>query len=73
MKQSISMLLTEAGITFEIKGRVKSVYSIYNKLNNGKKWDDIYDILALRVFVNKVADLFMVLVIGPFSKCLHGD
>ena len=58
MKESISKLLTENNIDFEIKGRVKSVYSIYNKLNNGKKWENIYDILALRVFVEKESDCY---------------
>ncbi len=58
MKESISKILTEAEIKFEIKGRVKSVYSIYNKLSNGKKWEDIYDILALRVFVDKESDCY---------------
>lgn len=61
MKESIVELLTEADITFEIKGRVKSVYSIYNKLNNGKEWDKIYDILALRVFVNTEAECYQVI------------
>ena len=61
MKESIIELLSDAGITFEIKGRVKSVYSIYNKLNNGKKWDNIYDILALRVFVNTEAECYQVI------------
>ena len=59
MKESISDILKENGLTFEIKGRVKSVYSIYNKLNNGKKWNDIYDFLALRVFVEKVSDCYL--------------
>lgn len=58
MKESIIELLTNAGIKFEIKGRVKSVYSIYNKLNNGKKWDNIYDILALRIFVEQESDCY---------------
>ncbi len=58
MKEAISNLLNENGIVHEIKGRVKSVYSIYNKLNNGKKWNDIYDILALRIYVEKVSDCY---------------
>lgn len=61
MKDSISHLLHDNGITHEIKGRVKSVYSIYNKLNNGKKYSDIYDILALRVFVEKEAECYAVI------------
>ncbi len=60
MKNSISTILTNNGINFEIKGRVKSVYSIYNKLQNGKKWEDIYDILALRVFVEKESECYAV-------------
>jgi len=58
MKDSLSNLLLENGINHQIKGRVKSVYSIYNKLNNGKKWSDIYDVLALRVFVDKETDCY---------------
>ena len=61
MKQSITELLIDNDIKFEIKGRVKSVYSIYNKLSNGKKWEDIYDILALRVFVEKESDCYAVI------------
>jgi len=61
MKDNISHLLIENNIKFEIKGRVKSVYSIYNKLSNGKKWEDIYDILALRVFVEKESDCYAVI------------
>lgn len=60
MQNSLSALLKENDIKFEIKGRVKSVYSIYNKLNNGKKWEDIYDILALRIFVEKESDCYQV-------------
>ena len=60
MQESICDLLNENEIKFEIKGRVKSVYSIYNKLSTGKKWDDIYDILALRIFVDKESDSYAV-------------
>lgn len=61
MKDSIINILTEQGLKFKIKGRVKSVYSIYNKLNNGKKWSDIYDILALRVILEDVSDCYMAM------------
>ena len=59
MKDEISDILTENNIKFEIKGRVKSIYSIYNKLNNGKRFDEIYDILALRVYLNKESDCYL--------------
>lgn len=61
MKESIIDILTKAGIKFEIKGRVKSVYSIYNKLSNGKEWNKIYDILALRIFVEEESDCYQVI------------
>lgn len=61
MKDSLSHLLIDNDIKFEIKGRVKSVYSIYNKLSNGKKWENIYDILALRIFVEKESDCYAVI------------
>ena len=52
MKDSISEILTQNGINFKIKSRVKSVHSLYNKMDNGKRFNDIYDIYALRVLVN---------------------
>ncbi len=58
MKENISELLEESNLKFEIKGRVKSIYSIYQKLLTGRTWDDIYDILALRVFVNKESECY---------------
>ncbi len=61
MKEDLSHLLNENDIEHKIKGRVKSVYSIYNKLSNGKTWDQIYDILALRIFVNTEAECYTVI------------
>lgn len=59
MKASITDILTEQGLKFKIKARVKSVHSIYNKLSTGRKWSDIYDILALRVILEDVSDCYM--------------
>lgn len=61
MKESISDILTENGINFKIKGRVKSVHSLYNKMDNGKRFSDIYDILALRVFVDTEQDCYLTI------------
>ena len=61
MKLSISEILTANGVNFKIKGRVKSVHSLYNKMDNGKRWNDIYDILALRVFVDTVQDCYLTI------------
>lgn len=61
MQDSISDLMVEQNISFKIKSRVKSVYSIYNKLNHGKKWEQIYDILAMRVIVEKVSECYLAI------------
>ncbi len=61
MQQEVSQLLTSHHISFEIKGRAKSIYSIYNKLNKGKKFSDIYDLLALRILVDTEQDCYLVL------------
>ena len=61
MKESISTLLNEHNIKHEIKGRSKSIYSIYNKMQNGKKFEEIYDILALRVYVNTESECYLTL------------
>lgn len=61
MLDEVSNLLTEHNISHEIKGRSKSIYSIYNKMNKGKKFEDIYDILALRVFVNTEQECYLSL------------
>ena len=61
MKDSISEILTSNGVNFKIKGRVKSVHSLYNKMDNGKRFEDIYDILALRVFVDTEEDCYLTI------------
>ena len=61
MMESVSKILDENGISHEMKGRSKSVYSIYNKLQKGKSFNQIYDILALRYFVNTEADCYLAL------------
>ncbi len=61
MMQAVSELLNEHNIPHEIKGRSKSIYSIYNKLNKGKKFNEIYDLLALRILVNTEQECYLAL------------
>jgi len=61
MKQDVSDLLTEHHINHEIKGRSKSIYSIYNKMQHGKKFEEIYDLLALRILVNDPQECYLAL------------
>ena len=60
-KYEISVILDAHNIKFELLSRVKSVRGIYNKLKKGKKWDDIYDLLGIRVLVNSVEDCYRVI------------
>jgi GTP pyrophosphokinase len=61
MQREVTDLLTEHHIPHEIKGRAKSIYSIYNKLDKGKKFSDIYDLLALRILVNTEQECYLAL------------
>lgn len=61
MMQTVTDLLNEHNIPHEIKGRAKSIYSIYNKLNKGKKFSDIYDLLALRILVDTEQECYLAL------------
>ena len=61
MMDSVSKILDSNNIKHEMKGRTKSVYSIYNKLQKGKMFNQIYDILALRYLVNTEAECYLAL------------
>lgn len=61
MQMEVTELLNEHHIPHEIKGRAKSIYSIYNKLDRGKKFSDIYDLLALRILVNTEQECYLAL------------
>lgn len=44
--------LNKLGLTFEIKGRLKSVYSIWNKMKvQDVELDEVYDLFAIRVII----------------------
>lgn len=60
MKKNICDILINHNIKFEIKARVKSVHSIYNKLAKGRKWSDLYDILAMRLILPTESDCYLV-------------
>ncbi len=61
MQQEVSELLNEHHIPHDIKGRAKSIYSIYNKLDKGKKFSDIYDLLAIRILVSTEQECYLAL------------
>ncbi len=54
--------LREVGIQAEIQGRPKHFYSIYQKMREqGKSFEEIYDLIAIRVIVDTVGDCYTVL------------
>ncbi len=61
MIESVSELLNKHDIKHEIKGRSKSIYSIYKKLEKGKRFSDIFDLLALRIYVDTEQDCYQAL------------
>lgn len=61
MLNKVSELLNEHNINHSIKGRAKSIYSIYKKLDKGRKFSDIYDLLALRVLVETEQECYQAL------------
>ena len=52
------ILLQDLQLTYDMKSRVKSVYSIWNKMNSkGVSFDDIYDIFAVRIIFDPTGDV----------------
>ncbi|MBS3181092.1 MULTISPECIES: RelA/SpoT family protein [Leucobacter] len=59
---SIEGDLRESKIRGEVTGRPKELYSIYQKMIvRGREFDDIYDLVGIRVLVNSIRDCYAVL------------
>jgi GTP pyrophosphokinase len=65
--------LKKFGIKAAVQGRAKHFYSIYNKIRNrGVTFDEIFDLLALRIIVDKVEECYFVLgVVHDLWTPLH--
>jgi guanosine-3',5'-bis(diphosphate) 3'-pyrophosphohydrolase len=65
LKRVISMLeksLEEAGIEAKIKGRIKHVYSLWEKMQRKRlPVEHIYDVLAVRIVVDSLKDCYATL------------
>ena len=59
--------LQELNINAEVTGRGKHLWSIYEKMvQKGREFDDIFDLIAVRVIVDSVKDCYAAL------GCIHG-
>jgi len=63
LKGSLNTTLQTAGLSdFSVKGRRKSVFSIYKKMQKKKRsFDELFDIYGFRIIVSSIDDCYRVL------------
>lgn len=61
VRDQVNRELTKERIKFTMDGRVKSVYSLYKKLDRVGDIDKIYDLIALRIIVDDLDTCYLVL------------
>jgi GTP pyrophosphokinase len=62
LKRSLEADLRSAGIVAEVQGRPKHLYSIFRKMRKkGLRFDELYDVRAVRVLVDSVAECYAAL------------
>jgi len=58
----VSKLLADHGVDAEVTGRPKHIYSIYRKMvDAGRTFDEIHDLIGIRVITSEVADCYAAL------------
>ena len=74
IQEEIGKKLSEYDIRFTLEGRVKTVFSIYNKMYNQKKnFDEIYDFYAVRIIVDTELECYTALgIIHELYKSMPG-
>lgn len=61
VRREVEARLKEEKLVFQMDGRVKSVYSLFKKLDKVGDVDKIYDLIALRVIVDDLSTGYLVL------------
>ena len=72
-KETLTNFLVDSEISnFEVSGRLKHRWSIYNKLKNSRK-DAIYDLLGLRIVVQSETECYAALsAVNSLWQPVHG-
>ena len=78
LRGQLENALEAAGLRAEVRGRVKHLYSIHQKMRKysaqGKSFSDIYDLLALRVLTESTADCYAALgVVHGMWRPISGE
>jgi len=74
-RRLIEKELSKASIVAEVTGRPKHFYSIYKKMLNKKRsFDELYDLMALRIIAESVKDCYEALgIIHSLWKPIPGE
>ena len=66
--EELKIQLKDVGIQADLSGRPKHIFSIYRKMvHQNKQFNEIYDLLAVRIIVNSIKDCYAVL--GIIHTC----
>ena len=61
LAEAVALIQTElakAGVDAAVDGRPKNFFSIYSKMQRGKEFEEIYDLLAVRILVHTVRECY---------------